>query len=205
MKITVIGAGNVGGTLAKGFKKAGHDVCFGVKDVNLPFKGIELAKEEGIPFYNVQQAVAMSEVVVIAAPAQFAHEIAKGLGDVHDKVIIDTMNGVFMRPEGFTNTSDAILANCNCIDVVKCFNTTGYENMENPVYQGKGIDLFMSGSSEKGKDIAKQLGKDLGFGEVHDFGGNDKFFLQEQLAFAWINLAILQKQGRDLALTITRR
>jgi len=205
MKITVIGAGNVGGTLAKGFKKAGHDVCFGVKDVNLPFKGIELAKAEGIPFHNIPEAVAMSDVLVIAAPAQFAHEIAKGLGDVHDKVIIDTMNGVFMRPEGFTNTSDAILANCNCTDVVKCFNTTGYENMANPVYQGKGIDLFVSGSSEKGKSVAIQLGKDLGFGEVFDFGGNDKFFLQEQLAFSWINLAILQKHGRDLALTVVRR
>jgi hypothetical protein len=40
---------------------------------------------------------------------------------------------------------------------------------------------------------------------VYDFGGNDKFDLIEQFAFCWVNLAIIQKQGRDLAFKILRR
>lgn len=205
MQITIIGAGNVGGTLAKAFKKAGHQVILGVKDPEMPFKGKEMADAEGIPYAKVAYAVTLSEVIVIATPAQLAHEVAKSLGDVSGKVIIDTMNAVFMKPAHYANTADAILDNCNCTDVVKCFHTTGFENMANPVYHGEGIDLFVTGDSEKGKDIAIQLAKEIGFAHCYDFGGNDKFTLAEQFAFAWINLAIMQKQGRDIAFKVIRR
>ena len=110
-----------------------------------------------------------------------------------------------MKPEGFTNTADAILANCNTPDVVKCFNSTGFENMANPIYDEQGIDMFVTGNSEKGKQIATQLATDIGFAKCYDFGGNNKFFALEQFAFAWINLTIIQKQGRDLAFKLIKR
>ena len=34
MKIAIIGAGNVGGTLALGWAKAGHEITIGAKDPN---------------------------------------------------------------------------------------------------------------------------------------------------------------------------
>ncbi|MGH7456222.1 MAG: hypothetical protein ACRENG_33025 [bacterium] len=92
-----------------------------------------------------------------------------------------------------------------CEDVVKCFNSTGFENMANPKYGDAGIDMFMAGSSQKGKEIAKQLAKDLGFAECYDLGGDDKIALLEQFALAWINLAIMQKYGRGMAFKILRR
>jgi predicted dinucleotide-binding enzyme len=205
MKITVIGSGNVGGTLAVAFQKAGHEVAFGVRDVAKDFKGKALAMQFNIPVLLFDEAVKRSDVIVISTPAQFAADIAAALGDVSHKVIIDTMNGISAKPGGFTNTADAILANCNSTDVVKCFNTTGYENLANPVYEGQAIDMFVAGSSEKGKQIATQLAKDIGFATCYDFGGNDKFFAIEQLAFAWINLAILQKHGRDIAFKLIKR
>lgn len=115
------------------------------------------------------------------------------------------MNAVFMKPAHYTNTSDAILDNCNCTDVVKCFNSTGFENMLNPMYNGEGIDMFVAGNSEKGKAVASQLAKDIGFATCYDFGGNDKFYALEQFAFAWINLAIVQKHGRNLAFKLIKR
>jgi predicted dinucleotide-binding enzyme len=205
MKITIIGSGNVGGTLGVAFQRAGHEVVFGVRDVDKDFKGKELALQYNIPVLLIDEAVKRSDVIVISTPAQFAADIAAALGDVSNKVIIDTMNGISAKPGGFTNTADAILANCNTTDVVKCFNTTGYENLANPVYDGQGIDMFVAGNSKKGKEIAVQLAKEIGFGKCYDFGGNDKFFAIEQLAFAWINLAILQKHGRDIAFKLIRR
>jgi len=205
MNITIIGAGNVGGTLAVAFRKAGHSVIFGVKDPAINFKGKELADQFSFPYFKVQEAVEKSEIIILSTPAQFAAGVAKSLGNVADKIIIDTMNAVFMKPEGFNNTGDAVLANCNCTDVVKCFNTTGFENMANPVYHGEGIDMFVAGSSEKGKQVATQLAKDIGFANCYDFGGDDKFFALEQFAFAWINLAIIQKHGRDLAFKVIKR
>ncbi len=205
MNITIIGSGNVGGTLAVGFRKAGHSIILGVKDPALPFKGKDLAQEYNFPFYPIQEAVQKSEVIVIAAPAHFAHEIAQTLGDVKDKVIIDTMNAVMKKPAHYANSSEAILDNCNCTDVVKCFNTTGAENMANPHYGDTRLDMFVAGDSVKGKHIATQLAKDIGFADCFDFGGNDKFSLMEQFALAWINLAMMQKMGRNIGFKLLKR
>jgi predicted dinucleotide-binding enzyme len=205
MNITIIGSGNVGGALAIGFRKAGHSVILGVKDPAIPFKGKDIALEYNFPFYAIPEAVQKSEVIVIAVPAHFAHEIAQTLGDVKGKVIIDTMNAVMKKPAHYANASEAILDNCNSTDVVKCFNTTGAENMANPQYNGVSLDMFVAGDSTKGKQIATQLAKDIGFENCYDFGGNDKFSLLEQFALAWINLAMMQKMGRNIGFKLHKR
>lgn len=205
MDIAVIGTGNIGSTLALGLRKAGHRIVLGVKDPALPFKGKEMAEQEGFSFLKVRQAVAQSSIVIISVPAAAVVDLAAGLGDTAGKIIIDTMNGVGALPAGFSSTSEALLANCNCTDIVKCFNSTGFENLANPVYNGEGLDMFVAGDSIKGKAVAIQLSGELGFAHCYDFGGNRQFAALEQFAFAWINLAILQKQGRDIAFKLIRR
>jgi len=205
MNITIIGTGNVGGALAKRFSDKGHSIFLGVRNTD-DFKGKELlSHSKNISVHLIKDAVERSEVIIISAPPQFAADIAKSLGDVSSKIIIDTMNAVFVKPEGFANTADAILANCNTTDVVKCFNTTGFENMLNPIYNGNGIDMFTAGNSSKGVDVATKLAREIGFENVYHFGGNDKFNLIEQMAMCWINLAILQKQGRGIAFKVLKR
>lgn len=204
MNIAIIGTGNVGGALAKRLSE-NHKIVLGVRNTE-DFKGKDLLNYSNIiSVKSIEDAVKSAELIIISVPAQFASETAKSLGDVSGKIIIDTMNAVFMKPDGFSNTTDAILANCNTTDVVKCFNTTGFENMLNPIYNGSGIDMFTAGSSEEGIKIATLLAKEIGFENVYHFGGNDKFDLIEQFALSWINLAIIQKQGRDLAFKIIRR
>lgn len=204
MDIAIIGTGNVGGALAKNLAKAGHSIFLGLRNQE-DFKGKHLLQLANITAYSIAEAVQKAEVIIVSAPAQFAIDIAISLGDVSGKVIIDTMNAVFMKPGTFSTSSEAILANCNTQDVVKCFNTTGFENMSDPNYNGVPIDMFMAGDSEKGKRIARQLALDIGFAECYDFGGNDKFGLIEQFALSWINLAIMQKQGRNIAFKVIRR
>jgi len=205
MNIAIIGTGNVGGALTKRFSDKGHNVFLGVRNVN-DFKGKEtLSQLKNASIHLVKEAVEKAEVIIISAPPQFASDIAKDLGDVSNKIIIDTMNAVFVKPEGFNNTADAILANCNTTDVVKCFNTTGFENMLNPIYNGIGIDMFTAGNSQKGIEVVTKLAKEIGFENVYHFGGNDKFNLIEQMAMCWINLAIMQKQGRGIAFKILKR
>lgn len=205
MNITIIGTGNVGGALAQGLSKAGHRIRLGVRDLE-HFKGKNLLGiSPDITAHPVREAVEASEVIILAAPAQAADQVARQLGDVAGNVIIDTMNGVFMRPEGFANTTDAVLANCNTADVVKCFNSTGFENMLDPRYGDLAADMFVAGDSARGKAVASGLARDLGFGEIWDFGGLDKVSLLEQFALSWINLAIMQKQGRGIAFKVLRR
>ena len=116
------------------------------------------------------------------------------------------MNIVMGRgPAGFKTTAEAILANTQTRDVVKCFNTTGFNNMQNPNYGDQALDLFVAGDSQTGKEIAKQLAKEVGFAECYDVGGNDKFELMEQFAWFWINLAMSQGHGREIGFKLLTR
>ncbi len=205
MKIAIIGTGNVGGALATKWAQCGHQILLGVKDID-NFKGKELLNNPNTTVYPIATAVQQAEVILLATPATAVLEVCQSLGDTAGKVIIDAMNIIMGRgPVGFSNTSDAILANTATPDVVKSFNTTGFNNMANPEYQGQAIDMFVAGSSEKGKQAAIQLARDAGFADCYDVGGNDKFQLMEQFAWFWINLAMFQGQGREMAFKLLKR
>lgn len=206
MIIAVIGSGNVGGSLARKWIQAGHTVLIGAR-FPLSEKNIKLATQIGEDrFTSIEFAVKQAEVVLLATPAVAAVEVAISLGDTAGKVIIDSMNIVMGRgPLGYTNTTQAILDHTQTKDVVKCFNTTGFNNMLDPRYGDEQLDLFVAGESEKGKQIAIQLAKDAGFAECYAVGGNDKFELMEQFAFFWINLAMFQGQGRDIGFKLFKR
>ena len=206
MIIAVIGSGNVGGSLARKWIQAGHTVLIGAR-FPLSEKNIKLATQIGEDrFTSIEYAVKQAEVILLATPAMAAVEVAKSLGDTAGKVIIDSMNIVMGRgPLGYTNTTQAILDHTQTKDVVKCFNTTGFNNMLDPGYGNEQLDLFVAGDSEKGKQIAIQLAKDAGFAECYAVGGNDKFELMEQFAFFWINLAMFQGQGRDIGFKLLKR
>ena len=77
--------------------------------------------------------------------------------------------------------------------------------MQNPIYDGKGLDLFVAGDSEKGREVAQQLALDAGFENCYAIGGNDKFSLMEQFAWFWINLAMFQGQGREIGFKLLKR
>ncbi|MCU0414782.1 MAG: hypothetical protein MUE91_10350, partial [Ignavibacteriaceae bacterium] len=163
------------------------------------------SQSSGIKVKSIDAASKEAEVILIAASPAAVGEIAKQLGDVKDKVIIDAMNSISSKPAGFNNTFEALQSLTKCEHVVKCFNSTGFENMADPIYRNISIDMFMAGSSLKAKQIATQLSKDAGFAECYDFGGDDKVALLEQFALAWINLAIFQKQGRNIAFKVIKR
>ncbi|MEX0291471.1 MAG: NADPH-dependent F420 reductase [Flavobacteriaceae bacterium] len=205
MKIAIVGTGNVGSALAAKWAAAGHQILLAVRDID-NFKGKELLSNPGTTCHLIPEAVQKAELIVLATPATLAVEVAISLGNTEEKVIIDTMNIVMGKgPEGFSNTSMAILANTKSPHVVKCFNTTGFNNIVNPSYGSINIDCFVAGDSEKGKEIAKRLSKDAGFQSCYDVGGNDKFELMEQFAWFWINLAMFQGQGREIGFKLLKR
>jgi predicted dinucleotide-binding enzyme len=205
MTIAIIGTGNVGGALAATWAQKGHHILLGVRDVS-NFKGKELLQNPNTSAMTVQDAVQKAEVILLATPAPMAAEVAQSLGDTNGRIIIDAMNVVMGRgPRGFNNTADAILANTATRDVVKCFNTTGFNNMLDTNYGDMVIDAFMAGDTVRGKNAARQLALDAGFAECYDVGGNDRFQLMEQFAFFWINLAMFQGQGREIGFKLLKR
>ncbi len=205
MNIAIIGTGNVGGALARVWASKGHRIQLGVRNLE-QFKGMDLLELEGITASSVEDAVIASEIVVLATPAPMAVEVAASLGNTSGKIIVDTMNIVMGRgPAGFSNTSEAVLANTASRDVVKCFNTTGFNNMLNPHYGEQTLDVFMAGGSDNAKMVVRQLAMDAGFAECYDVGGPEQYGLMEQFAMFWINLALFRGQGREIGFKLLKR
>ncbi|MBV6443291.1 MAG: NADPH-dependent F420 reductase [Haliscomenobacteraceae bacterium CHB4] len=204
MHIAIIGTGNVGGALAERWAKAGHTIHLGVRLLD-NFKGIELLQYPNVTAHPIFEAVALSEVVLIAATPPAVFSIVEQMGHVEGKIIIDAMNSVRVGPDPYPNTFEALKALAKGAEIVKCFNTTGFENMRNPVFGDMAIDMFMAGSPEKSKALTRRLALDAGFAECYDFGGDDKAALLEQFALCWINLAIMQGYGRGIAFKVLRR
>ncbi len=204
MNIAIIGSGNVGGALAQQWIKAGHHVRIGAK-FPLSDKNTQLAQRIGAEcFSTIPDAVAQADIVLIATPPTAIFDILAQTGSLDNKLLIDATNAVRAKPEPFETVYHALAAQTKA-KVVKCFNSTGFENMLNPEYNGVKIDMFMAGDDPDAKQTVQQLALDAGFATCWDFGKADKVQLLEQFALAWINLAIMQGHGRDIAIKLIRR
>lgn len=205
MKIAIIGAGKVGGALASGWARAGHSVILCVRNPGDREVQALVAANQNLSANTVTAAAQEAEVILVSVPVSALTEVARNLSGVKNKIIIDATNAVFQKPSPYAHGVEAFKALTQCQDVVKCFNSTGFENMANPKYGDTGIDMFVAGDSAKGKQVAAQLARDLGFAECYDFGGDDKIQLLENFALAWINLAIMQGRGRNIAFKLITR
>lgn len=210
MHIAIIGSGNVGAALGKGWLNAGHQVIFGVRNP----QSEKTKKITGHDFLlnTIADAIVQSDVIVIATPPEAIHDLIPYLINPGEKVIIDTTNSFRSKPEGYATAYHAIQALTNAKNLVKCFNSTGFENMANPHYHLNEpvphdvcLDMYTAGNSEYAKMICNELAKDLGFANCYNFGGDDKVLLLEQFALCWINLAIMQGQGRNIGFKLIRR
>ncbi len=203
MNIAIIGTGNVGSALATQWAKKGHHINLGVQDLQ-HFKGKALLKNANTQVFSIEEAVELSNVVLIATPPTAIFNLLDLMGDVTGKVFIDATNSIGKSPEPYKTVYHCLADNTKAA-IVKCFNTTGFENMLNPVYQGEAIDMFMAGDNLAAKQVAAQLALDCGFATCIDFGKSDKVELLEKFALSWINLAIMQGQGRNIAFKLIRR
>ncbi len=205
MKIGIIGAGNIAYALGNGWLKSGHEVVFGVRNPQSDKAAILKQKIAEAPILSVTDALDFADVIAITTPADAVLEFAELLKTHAQKVIIDCTNAIRVKPLPYQTAFEAIEAIAGAQNLVKCFNSTGYENLLNPAYPHTAIDMFCAGDSAEAKNIATQLSLDLGFAHCYDFGGSKQVELLESFAKAWINLAIVQGMGRNLAFSVVRR
>ncbi|HVO73870.1 MAG TPA: NAD(P)-binding domain-containing protein [Ignavibacteriaceae bacterium] len=205
MKIAVIGSGNIGGRLAKVWGKKGHRIFLGSRNPDeQKVKKLTAESLGNISAHTQEDAVKQADIILMAVPASAVYDTVKELGNIKGKIIIDAMNAIFRKPEPYSKTSEAIIAASGNDHIVKCFNSVGAENMDNPKYGNEKADMFLCGNYEEDKKLVKQLAEDCGF-NVYDIGGIDKEPLTESAAGLWSSLAVGTGLGRNIAFKILKR
>jgi predicted dinucleotide-binding enzyme len=213
MKLAIIGAGNVGGTLGKAWaQKAGHDVCFGVRDPGAD-KVKELLQSIGSKARaaTVAEAAAFGEVIVLSTPWPATEAAIRAMGDIKGKIVLDATNPLTRGPESIgleighsISGGEKVQGWAAGASVFKTLNTTGFGNMANPVFNGVKSVMFVAGDDNANKPKVMNLVGDLGF-EVVDAGPLRNARLLEAHAMLWIDLSLARGQGVDWAFAMLRR
>jgi predicted dinucleotide-binding enzyme len=205
MNIAIIGTGNVGGALATRLSGAKHKIFLGVRDPK-KFTNSDLLKLEGVSAHSITDAVNAADVIIVAVPATTSVEVGLLMGPfVGDKVVIDATNTMQEAPKGFKNGFEALQNTTKSKNIVKCFNSTFASNLANPKFGNVDLDMFVAGTSKKGKEVATQLAKDVGFENIFDMGDDDKAELLEKIAIILVNLAYMQGYGPNIGVKIVSR
>jgi len=209
MKIGILGGGNVGGALGVGWAKRGHQIVFGVRDPAAADTQALVAQCNGRATVGIAaDAAGFGEVVVNALPWPPTKAVLTSL-DLCGKTLLDATNPLLPSLTGLelgTTTSGGELVSqwAAGAHVVKIFNTTGANNMANPVYGGEPIPMFYCGDNAEAKTTAAALAKDLGFAPV-DAGPLSNSRVLEPLALLWVWLAYPGGLGREFAFQIVKR
>jgi predicted dinucleotide-binding enzyme len=162
MKIGIIGAGNVGGALARASARAGHSVTVSATDAEHAAK---VAKEAGAKSARTNaDAVAGAELVILAVPFDAVDGILRELGGkLAGKVLIDVTNR--FAPEELNGPSNAeqIQQKAGGAQVIKAFNTIFASHQESPQADGIELDGYVAGDDARAKQAGLELIESLGF------------------------------------------
>ena len=210
MRIGIIGSGNVGGTLGARWAQGGHQVLFASRSPESDEMRELIGRAGGTSrATTVADAVAGSDVVVLATPWPATREILESAGSLAGKVLIDATNPLLPRLAGLeygTTTSGAeqVAAWAPGARVVKAFNTIGFNVMANPVFGEARAVLFYCGDDADAKAQTRALAEELGF-DARDAGPLTQARLLEPFALLWISLAMVHGYGREIGFQFLQR
>jgi len=197
MNIAVIGAGNIGGTLARKWRAAGHQIVIGARDPARE-EVQQLAAELGDPARatTIDAAVQSADVVLFAVPGSAMSDTVRPLGAaLNGKLVIDATNNVGAE---VANAVAIIAAAAPQADIFRAFNIYGFENFAEPELSGVQADLFFAGPDGEARARAEQLIGDVGLRPVW-LGGPDHAGMVDQFLRIWFALVFEQGHSRRLA------
>lgn len=195
MKVAIIGSGNVGTSVARGFRGIGHEVT--VADVSR--EGLEAVaqKVDVATTESNSEAVKDADVVVLAVPfgvvAGVASEISHELGG---KIVIDVTNPLKSDLSGLDtdgrSAAEIVQENAPEARVVKAFNTVFAANQAEPEVDGIQLDGFVAADDADAKKEVEGLLEKIGYRAV-DVGPLSAARYLEGMAF--LNIALNARNG----------
>lgn len=202
--VAILGTGNVGTALAKGFAAMGLRVVFGTRDVTGAKAQEAVAAVKGATAASLADAAKAGDFAVIAVPFSGVQQTLQATGPVNlaGKLVIDTTNpldfstGAPQWALGFSDSAgETVQRLLPAAKVVKAFNTIGAALMVQPQQAEGRPDMFMAGNDEGAKRDVGRILEAFGWRRPVDMGDITAARLLEPLAMLWINYALRNDHG----------
>jgi predicted dinucleotide-binding enzyme len=187
MKIGIIGAGEIGGTLARRLTALGHQLS--VANSRGPKSLADLAAETGAKAVSVEEAAKFGELVVVTIPQKNIPNLPRDLfaGTPDAVVVVDTGNYYPRQRDGRIDAIESGLTESRWVAhqlnrrVIKAFNNIYAEHLlklGKPKGTPGRIALPVAGDDSAAKAIVLKLVDELGFDGV-DAGTLDESWRQQ--------------------------
>ena len=170
MNVLILGAGNMGSALAGQLSRAGHAVRITARS---PDKAQAVAAATGAQAVSADQALAGSDVVILATGYADAVPALQSLGSLDGKVVVDITNPLTADYMGLTlghdtSAAEEVARAIPGAQVVKAFNTLFAQVLaDGPAFAGGQVaPVFYASDSEPAKQAAKALIESIGFTPV---------------------------------------
>jgi predicted dinucleotide-binding enzyme len=172
MKIGIIGAGQIGGTLARRLTELGHKVS--VANSRGPETLSDLAAQTGATAVSVPEAVRGVDLIVVTIPQKNVPNLPAGLfADTSDRVVIvDTGNYYPRQRDGRIEAIEAGIPESRWVEqqlgrpVIKAFNNIYARHLlelGRPAGAPGRIALPVAGDDDVAKAVVLKLVEELGF------------------------------------------
>ncbi len=178
MRIGIIGAGHIGGTLARLFTRAGHEVAVSNSRGPDTLRGLVAELGDRARAATPAEAARFGEVVVVAIPFGRYRELPADA--LAGKIVIDTNNYFPQRdgniPElaaGRATSSELLQRHLSGARLVKAFNAIRWDHLRDlgrPAGAPDRIAIPIAGDDAEAKAVVGKLIDQLGFDPV-DAGG----------------------------------
>jgi 8-hydroxy-5-deazaflavin:NADPH oxidoreductase len=193
-KIGILGSGDVGKTLAKGFLKYDYQVAIGSDHVEklAEFKR-ENPKMETTTF---EQAAQSADILVLCVKGTVAEKIVEKVKrHLSGKTVIDSTNPIADAPpqngvlKYFTSLDESLMERLQRIapdaQFVKAFNSIGSGLMVNPDFGDDAKPtMFICGNNDDAKKKVYEILEKFGF-EIEDMGKAESARAIEPLCILW--------------------
>lgn len=193
MKVGILGSGDVGKALARGFAGAGHQVMIGSRS---PEKLSGFVKDTaGVTSGTFDQTAKFGDLLALATLGVATEEAIRlaGRENFGGKVVIDATNPLDfsggMPPKLFVGHTDSLGERVQRwlpgARVVKAFNTAGNAFFVNPQLPGGPPDMFIGGNDADAKKTVSQICEQWGWGVI-DLGGIESARYLEPMCMVWV-------------------
>jgi predicted dinucleotide-binding enzyme len=196
MRIGILGTGDVGRALGKGFASSGHEVKMGSRDSNNP-KAKAWAAEVGPAasvgsFAEVAQFAELVALCTLWEGTENALRLANPQ-NLAGKVLIDATNPLKFTPGappslalGHTDSGgEQVQRWVPRAQVVKAFNIVGNAHMYKPQFPGGPPDMFICGNDAAAKATVTGTLTAFGWNTI-DIGGIEGARLLEPICILWV-------------------